>query len=76
VPMWNDARDAFCKPYPPYDPIGVLHLAGPGKRRVYHVRRTGGGRFITRVLPGASPTHPALLSAEAAAERAAVAVAA
>jgi hypothetical protein len=58
VPMWNDASGAFCKPYPPYDPIRALHLAGPAKRRSYVVRRTGGGSFNTRVVPGASPLRP------------------
>ena len=55
VPMWNDAAGAFCQPRAPYDPIEVLHLAGPGKRLIYDVRRTGGGGFATRILPGASP---------------------
>jgi hypothetical protein len=59
-PMWNDELGVFCKPYSPYEPISVLHLAGPGKRNVYAVRRAGGGVFQTRILPGASPTCPAL----------------
>lgn len=67
VPMWNDAVGAFCKPYAPYEPIAAVHLAGPGKRRVYTVRRTGGGSFTTRILPGATPERPALASAEAGA---------
>jgi hypothetical protein len=67
VPMWNDALGAFCKPYAPYEPIDAVHLAGPGKRRVYTVRRTGGGSFTTRILPGASPVRPALAPAEAGA---------
>src|ERR1700737_3121414 len=40
VPMWNDAEGAFCRPYAPYDSIGVLHLAGPAKRKTYAIRRT------------------------------------
>ena len=58
VPMWNDDEAAFCRPYAPYRPIGALHLAGPGKRTVYDIRRTGGGGFRTMILRGASPTHP------------------
>lgn len=57
-PMWDDAAGLFCRPYPPYAPIGALHLAGPGKRTAYDVRRTGGGAFRTMILPGASPAHP------------------
>ncbi|HEX3996532.1 MAG TPA: hypothetical protein VHX39_35640 [Acetobacteraceae bacterium] len=63
-PMWNDTLGMFCKPYSPYEPIGVLHLAGPGKSSVYDVRRTSGGLFQTRILPGATPAQPALLPVE------------
>lgn len=63
VPMWNDDARAFCHPYAPYAPISVLHLAGPGKRRAYDVRRTGGGVFRTRILPGASPERAITASA-------------
>lgn len=28
-PMWNDAEEALCEPYPPYRTIGAVHLAGP-----------------------------------------------
>ena len=60
VPMWNDDAAAFCKPYAPYQPIGAIHLAGPGKRTVYDVARTGGGSFRTYILRGASPGTPVL----------------
>ncbi len=59
VPMWNDRSEAFCVPRPPYQPIGALHLAGPAKKTVYRVRRTGGGTFSTCLVHGASPAHPA-----------------
>jgi hypothetical protein len=75
VPMWNDDVGAFCKPYAPYEPIGAVHLAGPGKRRVYKVRRTRGGSFATRILPSASPERPALAPAEGAPAPAVAAVA-
>jgi len=56
VPMWNDEAGAFCEPRAPYRIISALHLAGPGKRTTYRIRRTGGGSFETRILPGAGPT--------------------
>ena len=59
IPMWNDSANGFCEPRPPYAVIGALHLAGPAKKEVYHVRRTGGGSFSTCLIHGASPTHPA-----------------
>lgn len=59
-PMWNDAEGVFCRPYAPYERIGALHLAGPGKRTAYTVRRTGGGAFKTMILRGASPDNPLL----------------
>lgn len=54
-PMWNDAEGVFCEPYPPYRPIGALHLAGPGKRTRYTIRRTGGGRFEALLTQGVRP---------------------
>ena len=60
VPMWNDEAGAFCKPYPPYEPIGAIHLAGPAKRTAYDIRRTGGGSFQTYILRGAAPDRPVL----------------
>jgi hypothetical protein len=60
APMWNDALGAFCKPYPPYAPIGALHLAGPAKRRTYTVGRTEGSSFETFIVHGARPDHPVL----------------
>ena len=57
-PMWNDAEGHFCKPYPPFEAIGVLHLAGVAKWRSYRIRRTGGGVFETFLVHGASPIHP------------------
>ena len=58
IPMWHDDARAFCEPRPPYRLISALHLAGPGKRETYRVRRTGGGEFHTRIMPGASPETP------------------
>jgi hypothetical protein len=60
APMWDDAKGRFCKPYPPFAPIGALHLAGPAKRRPYRMRRTGGGVFETFIVHGAAPDHPVM----------------
>jgi hypothetical protein len=65
--MWNDETGAFCRPYQPYRTISALHLAGPGKRTAYRIRRTGGREFITMIRYGAAPkdvaaTAPAGLS--------------
>ncbi len=54
-PMWNDELGAFCEPYPPYRPIGALHLAGPGKTTRYTIRQTGGGHFEALLLQGTRP---------------------
>ncbi len=63
VPMWNDDEAVFCKPYPPYQKIGALHLAGPAKRKAYRVRQTGGASFVTRIVRSASPASPVVLAA-------------
>ena len=62
IPMWNDSVGAFCKPYAPYVPIGALHLAGPGKRQAYKIRRTSGGSFESFIVQGASPEAPVMRS--------------
>ena len=59
TPMWNDAKGAFCKPYPPYELISAIHLAGPAKEKRFQVRRTGGGVFTTYLVHGACPDQPA-----------------
>jgi len=58
VPMWNDDAGAFCKPCPPSEPLGTVHLAHPAKRTVYNVRRTGGSSFPTSILSTAAPDQP------------------
>jgi hypothetical protein len=55
VPMWSDEAEAFCRPYAPHTVISALHLAGPGKRTAYRIRRTGGGEFTTMIRYGAAP---------------------
>lgn len=58
IPMWNDEAARFCVPRAPYRTIGAMHLAGPAKRTLYRIRRTGGGSFSTYLVPGASPMTP------------------
>ncbi len=70
VPMWNDEAGAFCRPYAPHKIISAIHLAGPGKRTAYSIRRTSGGSFTTMIRygvrpPGAPATQPAGLSVAA-----------
>lgn len=54
-PMWNDAEQMLCEPYPPYRPLGAIHLAGPGKTTRYTIERTGGGTFEALLTQGAKP---------------------
>ena len=70
IPMWSDASAAFCRPRAPFEPIGAMHLAGPAKRTVYDIKRTGGGSFRTYLLSGASPDSPVLSNALAGVEQA------
>ncbi len=60
-PMWNDAENALCEPYPPYRAIGAVHLAGPGKTTAYTIRRTGGGSFEAKLLYGVAAPEEASL---------------
>lgn len=42
-PVWDARRRQFCTPGPDPQPISVMHLAGPDKRRTYQLRQLGGG---------------------------------
>ncbi|MEL6962775.1 MAG: hypothetical protein AAFO01_08475 [Pseudomonadota bacterium] len=42
-PVWDEERQVYCKPYAPYQPISLLHLAGPAKRERYTIKTTSGG---------------------------------
>lgn len=50
TPMYDEARGLFCKPYPPYEPINVMHLAGPSKRQTYEVPLVRGGSVRRQLL--------------------------
>ena len=58
APMWDDAKGVYCRPYPPFEPIRALHLAGPAKKQVSVIGRTGGGSFRTFIVRGSSPAAP------------------
>ena len=58
APMWDDERGLYCKPYPPHEPIKVLHLAGPAKQVASVVKQTKGGSFTSFILRGSSPLAP------------------
>ncbi len=41
-PLWDEARQVFCRPYPPYDSISVLHLAGRHKHKLWNIKTLDG----------------------------------
>jgi len=41
-PVWDEERQIYCKPYAPYKPISLLHLAGPAKTERYTIKTTSG----------------------------------
>ncbi len=41
-PLWDEERQVFCRPYAPFDPIAVLHLAGRDKEKLHEIRTTNG----------------------------------
>ncbi|MGI9434568.1 MAG: hypothetical protein ACR2Q4_07045 [Geminicoccaceae bacterium] len=47
-PFWDDRRQVFCRPYAPYDPINVLHLAGRQKQKLWSIQTLDGE---TREMP-------------------------
>ena len=41
-PLWDETRQAFCRPYAPFDTIDVLHLAGRNKRKLWTIKTLDG----------------------------------
>lgn len=41
-PLWDEDRKVFCRPYAPFDPISVLHLAGRQKTGLREIKTLGG----------------------------------
>jgi hypothetical protein len=46
-PLWNEDRQLLCEPNARHRPLSILHLAGPDKRRIYHLGTTRGGVINT-----------------------------
>ncbi len=55
-PIWDDDRQLFCRPSPPFEPISVLHLAGRQKRGVHEIKTRCGG-IKTMPLAYAKPSE-------------------
>ncbi len=49
APRWNPQTKQFCEPTSDANPLSVLHLAGPDKRRNYTLAQVGGGEIVTPV---------------------------
>ncbi len=47
-PVWDDLRQSFCRPSPPFEPISVLHLAGRQKEGLHQIKTLAGG---TKAMP-------------------------
>ena len=45
-PVWDEENKLLCEPGTGA-PLSVLHLAGPDKRRIYDLRKKGGGMIST-----------------------------
>jgi len=56
-PLWDDDREVFCRPYAPFDPISVLHLAGRQKTGLWDIK-TLNGDVKQMVLTYANPEPP------------------
>lgn len=46
-PSWNPERKLLCEPNTAAQPISIIHLAGPNKKRVYSLDQTTGGSIDT-----------------------------
>lgn len=57
LPVWNDQRQVYCKPYAPYDPISLLHLAGPAKSKRYTIKALSGAERHNVSLRYPKPTE-------------------
>lgn len=54
-PLWDEDRQVFCRPLPPFQPIHVLHLAGRQKKGLREIRTLAGG---VRSMPLAYTLQP------------------
>ncbi|MDH3663628.1 MAG: hypothetical protein OEU92_27050 [Alphaproteobacteria bacterium] len=64
-PVWHEEKGVYCKPYAPYKPISLLHLAGPAKTKHYTIKTTSGAerRNVSLHYPLHHPTQATLRSA-------------
>ncbi len=56
-PVWNRETRQLCEPSAPYQPLSVLHLAGPHKDRPYRIPVLGGGTFDSSLSYPAIQKH-------------------
>ncbi len=47
TPFWDPARQLLCEPNATTQPLSVVHLAGPDKRRAYRLTQTTHGEIST-----------------------------
>lgn len=62
-PVWNEDKQIYCKPYAPYKPISLLHLAGPAKTRSYTIKTLSGSELDDISLHYQEPLQPAVANA-------------
>ena len=67
-PVWDAGNRRFCKPYAPYEPLTILHLAGPAKRSSYRLRVRSGGEIEARLGYGWVVDHLLASATPAAAD--------
>ncbi|HEX3500586.1 MAG TPA: hypothetical protein VHT04_14805, partial [Stellaceae bacterium] len=58
APMWDEARQRLVEPNAPYQPLGILHLAGEGQKEKSFTLATTSGGSLTTGLRYSVP-HPA-----------------
>ncbi|MGI9449132.1 MAG: hypothetical protein ACR2QH_00500 [Geminicoccaceae bacterium] len=62
-PLWDEARQVFCRPHAPFEKINVLHLAGREKNKLWDIKTRAGAiqqmrlSYISRqaAVPPAEP---------------------
>lgn len=60
-PVWDDETRLYCKPYAPYNPLSLLHLAGPAKSRSYTIKTLTGNERLDVSLR--YPSNPEVAAA-------------
>lgn len=58
APAYDAERRCFVEPYAPYEPLGVVHLAGADQKdKEFVLRRRGGGEIRTRLRYAEAAEH-------------------